>query len=358
MKYKNIIIVFTLFATLLTGCKRDEIFEREHYKQVIALKSEGTFKVFNQDFDLAAIDANGFIDGFISATIGGSLPTDKPVKLTIVEDADLFDEYNQFNFAQQTYAYAKYVPDNRKIINDYSINIPASERTGMMKIRIRPTGLSPDTVFMIPFRVSGVSEYEMNLEKSTVLFRVHLKNQWSSTRSIPQYNHRGLQTRIDVVNQAETNTVIQKHIHPVAGNAVRIFAGGSQVFDINSRNIEKDIAQWAVILTMDDDGNVIMTPWNTSPSGMKVKQIYQGCGHQYCRSCNPAAVAALDESEQSLITDCHFDSRFTNKYAVVDDGWGRLFKTFMLCYEYVNPSNGQKFFMKEELKIEYTPEVN
>ena len=361
MKYNKIIIMtMIMFAVaVFTACNQDEVFEREQYKHVIALKSEGVFKVFNQEIDYSEVDADGFVNGFISASVGGSMPTDQSIKLTVVEDPLIFEQYNSFNFASEAYRYASYIPENRKIINDYSINIPAGERTGVMNIRIRPDGLSPDTVYMLPFRVTGVSAYEMNQDMNTALYRLLMKNEWSSIAAIPQYSHKGVSARIDLLTeQVEVTSFLEKHVHPVSANQVRVYAGGDKIFDENSRELETDIKQWAIKLTV-NDGKVTISPWFDAPNGMQVKQIDEPCGGGHtdwkCRICEPEALE--DESDTRDINSCYYDARYNNTYAIVDDGWGRLFKTFMLCYEFTNPDNGQRFIMKEELKIGHVTEV-
>ena len=358
MKYNKIIMIMFAVA-VFTACNQDKIFEREQYKHVIALKSEGVFKILTQEIDFSEVDADGFIHGFISASVGGSLPTDQSIRLNIVEDPVILEQYNSFNFGSEAYQYARYIPESRKIINDYSINIPAGERTGVMNILIRPDGLSPDSVYMIPFRVTDVSAYEMNQDMNTVLYRLRMKNEWSSTADIPQYNHKGTSARIDLPDQVEVTTFIQKHIHPVSAHQVRVYAGGDRIFDVNNRELEAEIKQWAITLTV-NDGNVTITPWYDAPNGMQVKQVNEACGggntEWKCPICEPEAFE--DPSDTRVVQSCYYDPRYNNTYKVVDDGWGRLFKTFMLCYEFTNPANGQRFIMKEELKIEQVTEVN
>ena len=355
MKYKNIIIVFALLAVGFSACNRDEIFEREQYKQVIAVKSDGIFKIFGQDIDLDQLK-EGYFDGFISATVGGSLPTEKPIKINIEGDGDLLNQYNEFSFAQQTYLYAQLIPNYT--ISDYSINIPAGERTGTMKIRVNPTGLSPDSVYMLPFRVTGVSEYEMNQDKSTVLYRIYLKNFYSTTRNIPSYSHKGVQTPIDVSEsqQLPVNTMASKVVHPVEGNSVRLFAGnGSKIFETNARDLDQLIVNWAIKLTMDKDGKVTITPWNTtSPHAMKVEQVDHPCGLPNCKVCDPEGYENAAAGDK---INCHYDPYYSNTFAAVDDGWGRKFKTFYLSYKFTDPESGRRYMMKEELKLEYKTEV-
>ena len=346
MKYKIIIILLVIVAAIASSCDRDELFTREHYKAVVAVKSEGGFNVFAQEHDLAKLDANGFSDGFISANIGGSLPTTEPVRLSIVMDDDLLQFYNQRNFGTESYRYAHFLNSDRFSVANMSINIPAGERNGRMNIRVSPGGLSPDSIYLIPFRVDNSTAYELNIDKSTVLYQVQLKNFWSTTRSIPSYNNRGTRYSLPFPDKyvppatvaddgdvlVGTPSYMTKSVYPVSADEVRFF-GGHKTY--NSReNQEVAIAQWSVRVKIHDIGKVetgqavgvTISAWNTSNDGFKVTQM-------------------------------NGDERYPNTFQVVNDGFGKLFKTFLLCYQYTDPTSGSDFLIKEELSIEYVKEV-
>jgi len=349
-----------LFAlAFITACNEDKVFEREQYKHVIAIKSDGVYKIFNQEVDLSNVDADGFANGFIAADVGGSLPTGQAIKLSIVEDPVILDQYNQYNFATVTYKYANYIPDDRKIISDYSISIPAGERSGIMNIRVRPGGLSPDSAYMIPFRVSNVSAYEMNQDESTVLYNLQWKNQWTSTANIAKYSHKGVTAQWGSVGtvpndgpDTEVNTLAQKDVYPLSVNQVRIFAA-DHIFTSDVLAIK----EWGLILTVDEAGNVKISNVDDNV-GPKVVQIDHQCGGGHadwkCQICEPEAYA--DPTDLRAKGSCHYDPHYNNTYAVVTDQWKRQYKTFLLCYSYTSPDDGKIRVMKEELKIDYVPD--
>ncbi|MDR1720522.1 MAG: DUF4361 domain-containing protein [Dysgonamonadaceae bacterium] len=316
MKYLKIYLIALLALTLFACGDRDEIFEREQYKHVIALLSEGDFNIFAEEHDPSEADGEGFTNGYIAASCGGSLETTLPITLNMVEDADLLGDYNNVNFATEAYKYALYLPSDRYRIENPVISMQPGERSGRMKIRIRAAGLSPDSVYFIPLRVDKCSAYELNPEKSTVLYRVYVKNFWASTKTIPVYSHRGI--KLENGTESPVNTMMTKQMVPVSGNEVRIFAGNRIVTTVTPSVIEK----WAMRLTIDDNGHVTITPWSDTYFGLKVTQV-------------------------------DGDPEYPNVVRLVDDGYGKTFKTFLLCYDYVDSDDGvSKFRMKEELKIE------
>ena len=322
MKYLKILIIM-IFAVATSACNRDEIFEREQYKHVISLMgvNENAFNIFSEEHDPANGDTDGYTDGYIAASVGGTELTTEAITIDMVEDAALLDLYNKNNFAMESYRYAHYLPASRYSIERHVIIIPAGERRGKMKIRLNADGLSPDSAYFIPLRVKKCSAYEVKTSKSTVLYRVHLKNFWASTTLYNmQYTHRGL--RYELGSEIPTTTMMTKHLHPLSGNEVRVFAGNTTAFEQKFELIEA----WAIRLAMDDDGNVTINPYGKSRFAMDVRQV-------------------------------DGDEDYPNVFKLIDDGWGNIFKTFLLCYEYVDPNSNTAYLMKEELSIEYVKTV-
>lgn len=312
MKYVRFIhlIIVPFFIILLFSCNRDEIFEREQYKVVAALLSDDGYNIFAEELPFSEEG----VDGYIAASCGGVLPTTHDLKISIVEDVLLLRQYNISNFDTDADRYALYLDASRYDIENYDITIPAGERTGRMHIRLRTFGLSPDSVYFIPFRVNTFSAYEFNMEKSTVLYRLYLKNYYASTKDgdgATIYNHRG--------KRGETNTMLQKKVFPTSSNEVRIMAGIKE-FQKEEELIEK----WSIRLIVGEDNTVTILPWNTSSFGMKVTQV-----------------------------DGNKD--FPNVFTIVDDGYN-TYKTFLLRYDYVDPDDGKTYEMSEELRLAFNEE--
>jgi hypothetical protein len=227
-----------------------------------------------------------------------------------------------------------------------SITIPAGERNGRMSVGVNASGLSPDSIYYIPFRINSSSAYEVREEKSTVLYRVHMQNFWASTRAIPNYSHRGIRFNLplpagydsphtekgEATDPIGTPSFINKLIHPVTADVVRLYAGDKTR---QSRDdLEKEITMWSMRVKINDIDDVIkglpvsvnLSSWDTEHDWMEIRQK-------------------------------DGDPNFPNTYQIVDDGFGRRFNTFLLCYEYIDPINGAAFLMKEELRILYVEPI-
>ena len=80
-------------------------------------------------------------------------------------------------------------------------------------------------------------------------------------------------------------------------------------------------------IMIDNDGKATIEPWNKGHLGLTVKQVD---GDNYDK----------------------FD-RFLNTGKLIDDGFGNLYKTIRLCYDYIDPNDKIEYRMWEELRLEY-----
>jgi hypothetical protein len=285
---------------LLTGivsCNEDEIFEREQYKVVFALVSDDNKNVFKVVHDLDEPESTGYV----AASCGGSNPTDRDVNITLTQDIEPFDRYNKDNFDTETEKFAQYLPVDKYSIDRYDFTIPTGGRSGRMAIRVRPDGLSPDSVYFIPVKVDSYSAYEVNPDKSDVLYQVLIKNKYATQASTTNYTLRGTRDGVNVMGV--------KRMHPISGNSVRIMAGTdpfqSDISVINNT---------CILLTIGNDNRISISPF---------KNV---------------------EAEQ---VDGDLD--FPNIFKIEDDGYN-IYKTFLLSYKY--KSGTTIYTMKEELRIQ------
>jgi hypothetical protein len=305
MKVKYLIILMmTVAGTMFSSCDRDELFEREQYKKVIALLSEKDdidFNVFVEEHHLK----NTVSQGYISAVCGGALPAEEDINISIIEDDELLLEYNvrKFDTIGES-SYARRLPYANYAIAGYNIRIPAGERKGLLDIKVYPNGLSPDSVYFLPLRIEKFSNYELNEDKAALLYRVYMKNFYSTTKSEVRYTMRSILDGLRLVSD--------KRVYPVSANSVRILAGDVTLGEDNALPV---IEAGSLLLTVADDGKVTITSWR----GLKVTQ--------------------LDD-----------DPDYPNTFQIFDDGFSK-YKMFLLNYEY--EYLGTTHTMKEELRLEY-----
>jgi hypothetical protein len=318
MKYLNVFIIMFL-AVAPYACNREESPEIEEKKNIISLESEGAFNILAEEHDMATADADGYTNGYITAAIGGVLDNTDPITLSLSEDPALLEAYNKSAFGAQSYQYAQIVPTDRYAFENQTITFQQGNREMQFKLRVKTVGLSPDVSYFIPLRIDKTTASEYDLKKSTILYRVYLKNNWASTQSIPQYSHSGSRVAFPIYEQS-THTSVRKEVFPISGNEVRTLVGDKTIGVDDNR--EKVYESWAIRLLTDADGKVTINPWSAGSLGMNLIQ--------------------LDD-----------DPDYPNVYRlIIDEQDGRKYKTFLLNYKYYDPDGKVYYWMREELKIE------
>jgi hypothetical protein len=294
-KYLKIMIML-VFLSGIASCNEDEIFEREQYKVVFALVSGDDHNVFSVIHDLDEPESIGYV----AASCGGTNSAEADINVSLVQDIEPFNKYNKDKFDVEETKFAQYLPAGKFNIDNYNLTIPAGERKGRMAIRIRPDGLSPDSVYFIPLKVDEYSAYEINPDKSDVLYRVLIKNKYATQASTTNYTLRGVRNGVNVMGV--------KQMHPISSNQVRIMAG-TDAFQANVATINNN----CILLTIDGNSRIHISPFKN----IKVEQ--------------------LDD-----------DPDFPNIFRIDNDGYN-IYKAFLLSYKYTVGST--TYTMKEELRI-------
>jgi hypothetical protein len=311
-----------------SSCARDELFEREQYKKVFSLLSADGYNIFSEVHELDSIVS----PGNVSAVCGGTLPTEEEIRISLIEDANLIDVYNKSNFDVNAARYINWLPKDQYEIEDYSITIPAGKRTGLMSVKVRPNGLSPDSTYFIPLRVDGFSAYEIDHNKSTVLYHVYPKNYYATSNAL-RNSHTSYTARI----KTDTNIMISKtkQLFPLSGNSVRTTAGElSYAADISVINTN------SIVLTVNRE----------------VEKIEVGTEDQiYVYDASRVTVTPWKD-DNLLLQQIDDDPDYPNIFFIYDDGYGKTYKTFLLRYNY--RYKGMDYTIQEELKLEFKEDLD
>lgn len=309
MKYFIRIILSLLLLAGIESCNENRQFEEELYKNVFAIVSSDTYNMFEKEHDLDESESTGYI----SFSMGGTNPTETDVKITLVEDMNLFDRYNKGTYDVVTDKYARLLPANNYTIDSYDITVPAGKREARLPVKIRPEGLSPDSIYMISLKIKDYSHYEVNPTKADILYRVLIKNYYAVQKSPgTTYSMKG---KLD-----DGNVLGSKRMFPLTRNSVRIMAGNAPDAAAASSDIDMAVInKWSIILEIADDGHISIKPFKNN--SIEVEQI-------------------------------DGDTDYPNKFFIEDDGF-RTFKSFLLYYKYKVDGDNSVHEMKEELRLEF-----
>ena len=152
------------------------------------------------------------------------------------------------------------LPADRYEIESYTITIPAHPEDQYVKVpvKVRPLGLSPDSIYFIPLAIKSVSRYEVNDEKYSMLYRVCIENEYAKQRTITYYVKKG--TVKNQSNNSETILSGSKIVQPLTKDKVRMFTGNNSQSQTGTlANIER----YAVTVQVKDDQTVDIQPYGT-----------------------------------------------------------------------------------------------
>lgn len=289
---------------MLNSCDRDEVFEKEQYKNIFALIS-GSDNVKTAYHSLGEETI-----GYLAASLGGSNFTTKDIIVNMVEDPALIDNYNKINYDIDKTKYILPMPKSNYDIDNYQFTIPAGETGGKLPIRIRADGLSTDQDYFIPLRIESFSAYEANQDKNYVLYRVRIKNWWAN-RGGTTYN---MNAKMGEVGQLyEIALPGSKRLDPLTKNQVRMMTGNKSYKTSDMINFNN----WAIILTINSDKTITISPF-----------------------------------KDLQVTQIDGDKLYNNTFVVENTGY-QFFKLFRLRYNYVDGAT--TYEIKEELRLEFVP---
>ena len=321
-QYIKIFFVGVFFLTL-ASCDRDEVFEREQYKNVFAIVSgdDNVYRVVH-DYRLP------MSTGYISASLGGSKYSDEDIVITMVEDDDVLENYNISIYQEDRDRYAKALTKSKYSFDGYSMTIHAGETKASLPVSVNPSGLSPDSVFYIALRVDTYNTGELNLDKGTILYEVRVKNWWC-IYSGTTYVSRGLRYEEGTV---PTNLYVNKNLYPLGPATVRMMAGTESERDATN-NLNYDGFAMTVQIS-DNSSNYTVEGFVVSGSPVTIRPYN-----------------ALD-IEQVSPSDPDYDPDYPNIAIDTEDDGYRIYKTFLLQYRFTD-SNGRVARITEQIRLEY-----
>lgn len=287
-----------LFVVIVLSCNDDAFFTNEQYKTIFALISDDGHNIFEMTHSLNEPESVGYI----SASCGGTLPSTEDIHVALIIDSQAVEDYNFINYDLDVESYAKILSKERYHIDQLDFTIKAGDRYGRLPIRINPEGLSPDSTYFIPFKINEFSSYEVNPDKSNVLYRVLISNDYAIQSPLTQYNMRAFRGNVQLPGI--------KTMHPLSRNKVRILVDNI-AFQPNKNLID----DYSMVVEILDDGKILISPYRN----LEVEQI-------------------------------NGDEEFPNEYFVEKTPY-KKFHVFLLRYNYVD-NEGRIIEMKEELRKE------
>ncbi|MFA7155287.1 MAG: DUF4361 domain-containing protein [Proteiniphilum sp.] len=272
--------VLALIGTMVS-CNDDAIFEKEMYKNEVALISSDYHNTFQEVVHLTGEE----IIGYIAASVGGTHAPEKDMVIGLEEDPAPLALYNYSLYDADESLYARQLQPDKYEIADPRIQINAGERTGKSMIKLNPDGLSPDSTYFISLRATDISGVELNPKKSTILYQIVLENNYASQAKSSLYTMTGMMDGMV--------TAANKQLFPLTHNSVRMIAG-NETFVSTVEALEMN----SVILEVAEDSTVTIKPYGSIQ-----------------------------------VTQLDGDPKYPNMF-LVEEAYGQKTNVFLLSYEY------------------------
>ncbi len=265
----------------MVSCNDDAIFEKEMYKNEVALISSDYHNTFQEVVHLTGEE----IIGYIAASVGGTHAPEKDMVIGLEEDPAPLALYNYSLYDADESLYALQLQPDKYEIADPRIQINAGERTGKSMIKLNPDGLSPDSTYFISLRATDISGVELNPKKSTILYQIVLENNYASQAKSSLYTMTGMMDGMV--------TAANKQLFPLTHNSVRMIAG-NETFVSTVEALEMN----SVILEVAEDSTVTIKPYGSIQ-----------------------------------VTQLDGDPKYPNMF-LVEEAYGQKTNVFLLSYEY------------------------
>ncbi|MDR1864741.1 MAG: DUF4361 domain-containing protein [Bacteroidales bacterium] len=256
MKINKIILSLASLAVVcFVSCSKNDVYDREMYKYVIYLLSEKDH-TYTEAYSLNSEDTVRYF----SVGCGGSTPNEEEVTVVLEPDTELLGQYNKSNFDIDTASFAVILPQSRYEIASYTVVIPAhsTDQYAKVPVKVRPEGLSPDTIYFIPIAIKSVSKYEVHPDKYNLLYRVTIENDYAEQKNVTFYYQRGtIQGTSATAPRSLSGT---KTVQPLTKNQVRMFAGDAMQA---ATSTVADIKKHSIIVEIAEDNTLTVKPYGS-----------------------------------------------------------------------------------------------
>ncbi len=254
---KFIFLFFAITLCCATACKEENYDTMEHYKYIVYLLSENDYNVYSESY---AFNEGEAVTGYFSVGCGGSLSNPESFTVELEPDTVLFDAYNKSNFDIDRTKYAHLLNADRYQLASNTVTFPAQSEDQYVKVSVtvKPDGLSPDSTYFIPIAIKSTSKYEINKEKSSILFRVALENDYAEQLTDTYYQMRG--STLNSSGVATGSISGTKLVRPLSKKSIRLYAGSQAQ---TTKSTVDEIAKYSVVLTVNENNQIQITPYGT-----------------------------------------------------------------------------------------------
>ena len=163
----------TLLLACMAGCDNKIPMEENLWPETVYLVGAKD-KIINRDLNI------GYEKDTIyaSVAISGSLPTKEDITVTVEEFPSGIESYNQKELGSDDIKY-RTLTNGIYSFPQENVIVKKGEAYGTYPVHIDPSTLHIDSLYMMAFKLSGTSRFELAKEDTVVLIRLNLMNDYS-----------------------------------------------------------------------------------------------------------------------------------------------------------------------------------
>lgn len=238
------ISLFIILVIIGTSCEKEqipmnmELFPKKVY--IVGTRDQ----LIHRDIDLGNVEDT--IN--LSIAVSGSLPLSKDITVTLEENPEEIALYNQRNVSGESIQFQKL----SESIYNYpleKVTIKAGQEYSIYPIHIQTASLQCDSLYMLPIRLNSISEYELSDNDTTVLVRLHLRNEYSGLYYVDGMLKNTVNTSDSVKYKMTRNLVATDN-----GSTVRMFHYNNETKDYLPTHTFK--------ITVNENNNLSYSTWD------------------------------------------------------------------------------------------------
>ena len=238
-------------TALMISCNEIDYLKTEQYEKIVYTLGNSDF-VF--DINLKMVDENSIL-GQIPVGLSGTLADDEDIEVTFEKDLESIEIYNVLNFGFQKEKYAKELKQKYYNIENSVAVIKAGSEVGTLPITIKPIGLSPDSIYFIPLRISNVSKHKYMEDRCRVLCRPRLENKYASEQKFTLYASDGMSKGFKDGEFVGSEVLFSatKLVMPISHNKIRTTIHGN-----TDKRDETYLHKYSMYITVQEDNTIVL----------------------------------------------------------------------------------------------------
>ena len=252
-----------LLVVIFSSCDdKAKYFEDERYVKELFFVSNAN-NIHEVEYYLSGKE---YADGDVSVGVSGSNPIDQDVTAELTVDPDFVDQYNRSLYLDDRAKYVKTVDPSDYQIPSTTVHITAGKNPaaeyGLMNVKIKEEIIGdfiPDSAYFLGFKFVNSSPYAVKEGKDRLLYRIHKRNKYASTKVGTFYTSTGY--------QGNGYFGVQKQILPLTSNTCR-FTVGSTVF--SASNSYQVVVNKSMVVTINEDNSL---SYSSYKGGVAIRKL-------------------------------------------------------------------------------------